>query len=479
MRVSAPLALSALLAVGCGTDTPASDEDAALDASAADTATGDVSADDVADEDGETDAADAGAEEDAEDDTADVTAPDAGEDVDDIEEEVTPDAGDTCPGDRLPYFGDDGNPIEIPIDGQAIMLGTWDGREGVRYLLDTGAQITSYDIDLTDGAVTFFTAGITDLGTTVLCDVPSKGRDLAEAEAYIGVNIDALLGQSALRDAYMYIDYETERSWVYDNDPFENGVSAPPGSVALEDAEAGAPAVMPYELQNELPVATMTLTGGVEVALLTDTGSGVTLLERSFFDAMEAAHGEPLPRLEGYVWATNFGTDESFITRIPSMDVGGRAVEGEWAVVVPDDNHIAALLEGSGVFVDGFLGYPVYRQFVTEVRGPETEFRFWPTASDTAYPDEWHRVGLELVQRDGVNIVEMIFSPSSVATSEIALHDVLLSVDGASVDGLGLDAIRRLLRGTPGEERALTLQRAESEETYEVTVLVDDLLPPL
>lgn len=441
---------------------------------------GTVDASDDADTSGDAgvDAADA-TEDTASDATVDAT-PDAGEDAapdadadvtpdatTDATEDAAPDAG-TCGGDRITDFSTS-IPLEIPIDGQPIMVGSYDGGDGVRYLIDTGAQINSYDIDLTDGEVTFFNVDETDLVTTVVCDVPSKGRDLSEAEAYIGVNIDALLGQSAMRSLYTYIDYSELRAWIFADPPTMN----PPG---MDDVE---PVLLPYELQNELPVATVTLTGGGTADLLTDTGSGVTILEQTPYDAMAAAYEGELPRLDGYVWATNYGTDDAFITRVPTMDVGGYTVAGEWAVVIPDDNHIRALLTGSGIEVDGFLGYPVYRHFITEVRGPDTTFRFWPYTEPPTYDDEWHRVGLEFVQRDGVTTVEMVFAPSAAAEADIAHGDVLVAIDGASVADTVLDDIRRALHGTPGDERALTFRDAETGDESVITLPIEDLLPPL
>ncbi len=463
MRRISPFLVLALAA--CGTDTPESDTGRGVEDTGGTDATGD-----------------ADATPDVEPDVVEDTEPDVVEDIvpdaePDAEPDITPDLQpdpepdvDECPGDQVEPFGE-GIPLEIPLDGQPIMLGSWDGTEDVRFLIDTGAQIVSYDVDLTDGSVQFFNAERTDLGTTIMCDTASKGRDLSEAEAYVGVDIGALLGQSAMRSLYTYIDYETSQAWLFQNEPD----MAPPGS---EDTPSYD---LPYELQNELPVATVTLSGGVEVALLTDTGSGVTIIEQSFFDEMESTLESPLPRLDGYVWATNYGTDDSFITRIPSMDVGGFALEGEWAVVVPDDNHIAPLLEGSAIFIDGFVGYPVYRRFMTEVRGPDFMFRFWPYENPNPHDDEWHKVGLEFVQRDGVNFVEMIFSPSAAASEDVDIDrgDLLIAIDGASLDGISLDDVRRQLHGEVGTVYSLTFADSVTGDERTYALPVENLLPEL
>ncbi len=455
------LAITALAA--CGSDDDTGTDDVGVDV-AVDTAL------DTAD-----------GSDDASPDVADDTAPDAVADVPpdtppdvapdtapDVAPDTPPDTGDACPPDD-PAFTTWVD-LTIPIDGQAIFTGTWDGRENIPYLIDTGAQITSFDVDLTDGNVSFFQADTMFLGTTTYCGATIKGRDLAEAEAYIGVDIGALLGQTVLKHIYTYVDYQNARGYLYRTEP----TVEPPGRFTSAATD------LPYVLQNELPVATIGLGNGDTVDLLTDTGSGVTIVTQSHFDELEAALESPLPRLEGYVWATNYGTDDAFITRLPVLELSGAVVEGEWAVVIPDDYHIRALLEGSSVFVDGFLGYPAYRHFLLEVRGPDSMFRLWPYGSDDHIDvGEWHRVGIELVQRDVGPRVEMIFRPSDAAEQDINIGDVVRAVDGTSVADMNLDEIRRLLHGTPGDTIDLELQVEGAGPSRLVTVAIDDLLPPL
>ena len=461
-----PLTLVSLaLGVGCG------DDDTSASANSGDADVG-VSSD-TAEGGEDTSAADTASPEDS--GVTPDTAP--GDDTgasDDVggDAEIIDGAALTCDEPAGGAFWANSAPLFFPIDGQPIMRGYWEdddlteGREEIEFLIDTGAQVTCFDVDLTEGSVTPFSSEYLGLETTAVCGGIVKGCDLAEAEAYIGLDIQVLLGESTLRRLNTYIDYREQRAWFYKDLPD----TPPPGMDGV------TPFVMPYERQNELPVARVGLGNGVELPLLTDTGSGVSIITQTFFDRVEEAHGSSLPRLEGYKWATNYGTDASFVTRIPEFHLGEVVVRDEWVVVIPDDFHIKELLAQSDIVIEGFLGYPHYRHFLTEFRGPDSEFRFWPYPDDAHIPtDTWHKVGVDVTMREEGPRVEMIFSPSDAADSDIALGDTILSIDGEGVTTFTADAVRGLLHGTPGESRTLVLDR--EGETITVEVMVEDLLP--
>ncbi len=419
----------------------------------------------------DTDAAPDSAPDTGDADTADEDAP--GDAID--EEDASPsDLGDgddgtaTCPDDS-PYFVE-GRPLRVTLDGLAIVDGGWDERLDLAFVIDSGAQFVSYDLDLTDGATDVFTTETTSLGTTVLCGVPSKGRDLAEGEAWAGVNIDALLGQSALKGVYTFIDYAGLEAWFYKEEP----PTSPPSVDAVE------PSDFVFALQSELPVADVGLTDDAIIPLLADTGSAATIIEAGAYEAAAAAYEGTLPRLDGYVFSTNWGTDDAFVSRLPELRLGDAVVTGEWVVVIPTDNHVTGLLEGAGVVIDGFLGYPTFRHFLVESRGPDSMFRLWPYGDAAPVPEnEWNHVGLALSSRPEGMRVEMIFSPSAVAETVIEVGDWLTHVDGDPVDAMALDEARNRLRGAPGDRRVLRVRSATTGETADYDLQVEDLLPPL
>ncbi|MDP7115296.1 MAG: PDZ domain-containing protein, partial [Myxococcota bacterium] len=242
---------------------------------------------------------------------------------------------------------------------------------------------------------------------------------------------------------------------------------------------ATEPSTSVYSLPSSIPVMEASVSGPggqADIDLIADTGSGVTLLLESVFDAIDDGS---LLRLEGYIWGTNYGFDDGFLTRIPTLSAGDGAaadVAYSWAVVIPDDNHLWALLEGNGIFADGFLGYPFYRRFVVGVDGHEDRYLWWPyEGDDHVDPQEWTRIGVEPTWRDGGFTVEMLYRPSDAEDQGIEVGDRITAIDGTDLTGSTLDDLKHLLRGDVGDTRVLDLQRGDLDIQF--TVSIDDLLP--
>jgi hypothetical protein len=361
---------------------------------------------------------------------------------------------------------DDGWPIELTVDGQAMIDGSFDGEGPIWWALDTGASRTFVDSDIT--GTTNNTSGDVVVGPLEFPDHQVGSVELDEAEAFIGWDIGGLAGQDLFADRFSAIDYKGREAHFMDEVPEVQ----PHGTAALPPTET------PYELPGSIPVGTFTLSGAseIDVDLIADTGSGVSILLQSTFDAIDDGN---LPRLYGYVWATNYGSDDAFVARIPKILITGTEMgpSGSWAVVIPDDNHLFPLLEGAGIHADGFIGYPFYRHFVVGVDGFEDRYLWWPYEEPTHIAmDEWVRVGIEPTWREGGFWVEMVYSPSDAMTQGVVLLDQILAIDGTDLAGSTLDEVKLMLRGAVGETRTLSLIHAGTEE-IERTVAVEDLLP--
>lgn len=369
------------------------------------------------------------------------------------------------PGDRPADTGADAwssaYPLSVSPDGQPMLAGSLDGVDCL-WALDTGASSFFVDDDLATGS-RGYRAAVT-VGPVSYEEARVQPLDLAEVEAYLGVDLGGLAGGAFFADRVVVLDYPGRRAWFHDALPED----APPGTT-------GVAADLPYALQADVPVVELDVGAAAPVPLVADTGSGVTLIPESVFAGIDDG---TLPRLEGYVWKTTYGEDDAFVTRIPSLGAGDLAVAGTWAVVVPDDHHLAALFERAGIAARGFLGYPFYRELVVGVDGPGSAFRLWGAeGGGQVDPREWTRVGVELVQRDGGFLVEMVYRPSDADDRGLIPGDRVAAVDGAALDGLSLDEARALLRGEAGETRTLSLSRQDGD--LDVDVAVDALLPPL
>ncbi len=363
---------------------------------------------------------------------------------------------------------DDGYGVELTVDGQLLIDGSFEDSGSIWWAMDTGAARTYVDSEITGTSNNVTGDVVIGPLSFPAWQVGSVGLD--EAEAYIGWDLGGLMGQNAFADRFVGLDYAGRQAHFLDAEPPE----APPGT------DPDHSYLLPYSLPSSIPVGTVLMQGAaaVEVPVVIDTGSGVTIITQGVFDQL---YDGTMPALFGYVWATNYGSDEAFVTRIPSIELGDGPVHSvaySWAVVIPDDNHLFGLLAGNGIDVDGFLGYPFYREFVVGVDGTQDRYVMYPYESlGHLDPHEWHRVGIEPAWRDGGFVVEMVYSPSDAETEGVLVGDEILEVDGADLAGATLDELKHLLRGTPGDEVALTLDRGQGPET--VTVAIEDLLPEL
>ncbi len=364
---------------------------------------------------------------------------------------------------------DTGWPIETTLDGQAMIEGSFDGTGPIWWALDTGAARTYVDSAIT--GTTNNVSGDVVVGPLEFPDHQVGSVDLAEAEAFIGWDLGGLAGQDLFSDRFTALDYAGLQAHFLDEVPAE----PPPGS------SLAVPEETPYELPSSIPVATFTLAGAdgssVDVALIADTGSGVTLITEEIFEQLDDG---TLPQLEGYVWATNYGTDDGFLTRIPTVGVTGGELgaDGTWAVVIPADNHLFPLLRAAGIDAVGFIGFPFYREFVVGVDGFEDRYLWWPQ-DDLSHidPHEWQRVGVEPSWREGQFFVEMLYSPSDAEDQGLEVGDRIVRVDGDDLAGGTLDDLKGRLRGAPGTAVELVIEREGVEQPF--TVEIQDLLPAL
>jgi hypothetical protein len=369
-----------------------------------------------------------------------------------------PDSGDSVP----PGPWDQPWPVAVTVDGQPLAEGSYAGIAPIWWVIDTGAARTFVDANLTSEGT-----GDVTVGPVTLEDVQVGLVDLSEAEAFIGWDLGGLAGQNFFDDRIVVVDYSASEAHFLDTLPED----PPPGS------GVGEVGYLPYALPSSIPVAPVTAAGAGEVAveLIADTGSGVTILTESTFAAVDDG---TLPRLAGYVWASNYGSDDAFITRIPRLEAGGAVAEGTWAVVVPDDHHLRVILEASGITSQGFLGYPFYRRFWTGVDGFARAYRFWPCA-DLSHedPDEWHRAGIEPSWREGGFSVEMVFTPSSAASAGVQRGDRIVGLGDLDLATASADEVKRALRGPVGEGVHVSLDRDGTP--LEADLTFQDLLPEI
>jgi hypothetical protein len=352
------------------------------------------------------------------------------------------------------------NPLEtIPgADGSLLARGSVDGEE-TWFVVDTAAQVIFADFEISDDFNGYFPADV-QIGPIDLEQWLIKGRDLSPNEAFIGVDIGCLLGQEVMMSAYTVVDTATPQIYLCDAIP----PTSPPGT-------SGAPAVHPYTLTNQFPLIEVDVGLAAPIPLLVDSGQPVTYVTEEIFDQLD----DGAPRLYGWVYETQYGFDEGFVSRLPTLAFGDDVLEELEVVVLPTDHHMDFLLEASGVVIDGFLGNTVLDRYLLGINGIDSTFELWPLEGGWIDDDRWIRVGIEPAWRDGSFVVEFLLWPSHAQEQGIAVDDVILAIDGVDTAGLELAEVHTALRGTAGETRTLSMDGAQG--TYEVEVQVQDLLP--
>lgn len=443
------VALLSMYVLHACNDDPASDTDPMVDA-AADAAV-DADTDAVVDSSGGGDG----------DDESDVDFSDAAADSDiegDIDNDILSRPCDTPIA--FPPFRE----ALIPLDGQVIFPVALGGDPGpFSLLVDTGAVWTTIDTD-TLAAVT---GGVNDVSIDfgegfVLEAYRVRSRDFSAAMEHIGVEIHGVIGQDLFRRFYFGLDYAGSAVTIGAGLPIE-----PPPRFATTDVVD-----VPFDIEQGLPIIDVDI-GGERARLVADTGSGVTILTESLVDPLIHENG-----VDGYIWHTSYGSDQGFVVRIPELEISGEVVENSWAVVVPDDHHLAEYFRLIGVDMQGFLGFPAYRRFFISIRGCENRYLFYPEEDfDHIDSHEWDRVGVDIMRAGDDAVVDMVFEPSDASDQGVQGRDVLVAIDGVSTSGRSLDEIRLDLRGEPAKTMVLSIERGGAP--IEVSVEVDRLLSPL
>ncbi len=358
------------------------------------------------------------------------------------------------------------------VDGLPLIAGTYDESSSWPFVLDTLSQICFVDDDLI-GDFLYHEVTAT-FGSDTLVDLLVKGREMAPDEIYLGIDIGGLVGQSFFQQRFVVMDYPGHQVYTFDAsiDLAENAV---PGY-------AGQPvAKVSVAQQNAFPVVATALADGVEVPLLADTSSRISVITQSVFDQVDDGS---LPQVEGYRFTSKYGEDAAFLTRLPQVTIGQMTVVGLEAVVIPDEHHLVAVLEPSGVFVEGYLGAQFWGRFVLAIDafgGDEFTNQVFTLVGDGSEPEawsgRWHKVGIELAWVDGLILVDMVYAGSDAQLLGLEVGDMLLMIDGVDVHDLSLEEAREALRGVPGETVEVIVSKPMSDEPWAEAVKIEEILP--
>ena len=327
-------------------------------------------------------------------------------------------------------------------------------------LVDTGAPLTfvAPTSGVPRGPQRLETLG---LGDATLYDVPAVGDDPFGLAPQVG----GVLGANVLCQFNATWDWQRQRFTLGDAprdvDVVGEATEVPftlrgGGRFVLGGGEVAVPPtriVLPAEVE------------GVPRALLLDTGASTSALRTDLVEAM--ARDRRSVRLGV---TTQDGVVTQRLLRVRSLRIAGLTPAFP-AVVGYDASALAAIAAEVGVPVDGLLGADLLRDHLLTIAYPAGRLSLRAYRDVQHVRDRWIRAGVLLGRSGGAWRVQTLLEGTAAARSGLQVGTAVVSIDGAPLATLDLDAVEGLLQGRLGETRVL--QTAAGA----FTLPVEDVVP--
>jgi hypothetical protein len=203
-----------------------------------------------------------------------------------------------------------------------------------------------------------------------------------------------------------------------------------------------------------------------------DTGSAISFIASDQFAKWHVTY-PGWPYLKGAVGAANmFGTPdepERELLRVPSLSFGASTLPAVMMAAFPPE-LLKRLRDRAGTETSGLLGGEAFRNCRVGVDYAHQTI-YLDTITRSAAPD-LDVVGLTLhPEPDGrFTVLSVLEVDGKPAVPDVRVGDTLLGVDGAPASGATLGQVWSLLGGTPGQVRALTLERDGKRFTVDAPV---------
>jgi hypothetical protein len=218
--------------------------------------------------------------------------------------------------------------------------------------------------------------------------------------------------------------------------------------------------------------------GGRKSGFLLDTGASYTMIGMATLEEWSGAAGTPWPRHVGAVGDANMGGGkmeaEALMMRIPEIRVADFIVSGAGAVSRPVGVYEKSMSQSMTAPIVGALGGNVLRQFRVEIDYAAGVTYFERNGKDDV--EDLNLVGLTLGEAPNhtVSVTTVSAAADKTLRAQVRPGDLLRSVDGTSVAGLSLLQIVDRLRGKPGDEKKLELERDGKQ--YQIQAAVTRLM---
>jgi predicted aspartyl protease len=335
-------------------------------------------------------------------------------------------------------------------------------------IVDTGAPFTQLDPRAFPSANLPSAMGTVDsltVGGTTVHQVPVVAIPLDIEQA---LGLGGILGANVLCQFLVVFDYRGNEV-SFGSPPPPSGVEATATSVTFVLQGGGqVSGVLTYPATR---ILLSPLLEGAPRTLLLDTGASGVVLANDLFNGIVSDGRKTLTT----VITALSGTVSSQVTRLRSVKVGAAEVTGVVATSIGAAPQLDAISKEVGHPVDGVLGGTFLREFLVTIDYPGRAFRLQRYATRDHIVDELVRIGISLASAPAGSAhrysVGKVLPGTDAEAQGVRLGDLLVSVDGISLDGLDAITAEHTLMGTAGTTKTVELDRGP------LSVRVEDLLP--
>ena len=328
------------------------------------------------------------------------------------------------------------------------------------YLLDSGAPGL-----LVDPEVTEVQEATLSWGGVTTPSLPVESYEMELLSGLLGVELDGILGQAAMADRVVALDYRGRRFQLLD---------AWEGDLSSAEAHAD-PAEVEITLgDGYLLLAQADFEGlGEPVWVIVDTGTTSALISADLFERL-GAEEDGRTILEGSQQVSGTATTSTRIIRLGSVSLAGLEASRAWTSVGSNllFNSISNALD---VEVEAIIGGTVLREFLTVLDYPEGLLRLAPYENLDHVEIDFEMVGVEILSTAEGPRIFTVFTGSEAEAAGIAVDDLLVEIDGVEAAGMSHEEVVAALHGAPGTQVAMTLSREGAQ--FSVEVAREDLLP--
>lgn len=270
-----------------------------------------------------------------------------------------------------------------------------------------------------------------------------------------GVGAQGILPLRLFRDHAVTFDYDEHRLGI--DTPGITGTEVP-----VEIAQASGFVRMPVRIGND------------DQHVLLDTGASCTMLSQTAMDRLRDRYADWKTVRGAYGDANMLGGDlevNAQMMLIKSMTVAGVELRNVSVVSRPAgtfENWMSSLTTAPIV---GSLAGNVLRNFDVTVDYPNSRTIFSGGTAQAVRPFDLVPLTLTPLPSGSYSIAGILDAPAFAAVRSKVIGTRLRSVDGTAVDGLVLSDVHRLLRGSPGTSKRVTVDGPKGPESYDLAVI--------